>query len=438
VKQAFTAAAQSAGHGTAIAFRFPESRSGDIGLYRLPDLDPITWRFEATRRGTRRVVGFSGDREVVYAITTGNELIGLDLSTGRVRTVDSSVAAAIVSPTGTPLVVHDDGSVAAVELRSVVAWSNGFAAPPAQVWAGVRDRMLAVVETDSTRSFVLAANGQPAIWQPIPRGRVTASTWGDLALVATDSGIVFIDPADPTTRRFTRVDPSPAFAICSASGHRVYVGRADGVLEAIDRFTHESVGELRLPGAPAEAREDPWGQYLLVRGAEGDVVWIVDLVGWKVAGTLETRWDADLPAVAPDGSVLSRTDGRVEARAPGATEAGGRVTERRSDRWLAVTWDPSRPTLDAEAGGSRTEAARPGELIYVQVSSTSNPDWAADLAANLRRAGMAAAVLPPELPTDPYRVVLGPYATREEAEATGRQLKLPYWIFTRDTTSARP
>jgi cell division septation protein DedD len=438
VRESFAAAAQRTGLEPAIAFRFPESRSGDVGLYRLPSLDAITWRFESTRRGTRAIVGLSGDREVLYAITTGDELIGLDLPTGRLRTVDSSVAAAVLSPTGTPLVIHDDGSVAAVELRSVVPWSNGFAAPPAQAWAGARDRLLAVVETDSSRSFVLAANGQSPVWQPIPSGRVSVSPWGDLALVTTDSGIAYLDPTDPEALRFDRVEPPPVFTAFSASGHRIYVGRADGVLEAIDRFAQGTVGKLQLPGAPADARQDPWGRYLLVRAAEGNEVWIVDLVDWKVAGALETSWEPDLPAVAPDGIVLSRSGGRVESRTPGAAEAEGRVSSRQADRWAVVAWDPSRPTLDAEAGGGPAEAARPGELIYVQVSSTSSPEWAADLAADLRRAGMAAAVLPPELPTDPYRVVLGPYATRDEAEATGRQLKLPYWIFTRDTTSTRP
>lgn len=438
VRAAFAATAQRSGFGPAIAFRFPESRSGDIGLYRLPDFDAITWRFESTRRGTRDVVGFSADREILYVITARDELIGLDLSTGRVRTVDSSVAAAVLGPTGTPLVVHEDGTVSAVELRSVVPWPNGLAAPPAQVWAVVRDRLLAVVETDSSRSLVLAGNGQPAVWQPIPPGRVSVAPWGDLALVATDSGIAYVDPVDPEALRFVRIRPSPTFATFSASGHRIYVGRADGVLRAIDRFTQETVDELQLPGTPADARDDPWGRYLLVRAAEGSEVWIVDVVAWQVATTLETGWDADLPAAAPDGSILSRSGNRVEARAPDAADASGRVSSPPADRWAVVAWDPSRPSLDTQEGGGPTEAARPGELIYVQVSSTNNPDWAADLVANLRRAGMAAAVLPPELPNDPYRVVLGPYATREEAEATGRQLKLPYWIFTRDTTSARP
>jgi hypothetical protein len=51
---------------------------------------------------------------------------------------------------------------------------------------------------------------------------------------------------------------------------------------------------------------------------------------------------------------------------------------------------------------------------------------------------MPASVLGPEQPLDPYRVVLGPYGTRDEAEATGRELRLPFWIFTRDTSAAEP
>src|SRR5439155_336981 len=37
--------------------------------------------------------------------------------------------------------------------------------------------------------------------------------------------------------------------------------------------------------------------------------------------------------------------------------------------------------------------------------------------------------LPPQHPDDGYRVVLGPYATREQAEATGRRLGRPFWIY---------
>ena len=54
------------------------------------------------------------------------------------------------------------------------------------------------------------------------------------------------------------------------------------------------------------------------------------------------------------------------------------------------------------------------------------PTWPAD---DLTRAGLAARVLPPQHTDDGYRVVLGPYATREQAEAIGRRLGRPFWIY---------
>jgi cell division protein FtsN len=50
---------------------------------------------------------------------------------------------------------------------------------------------------------------------------------------------------------------------------------------------------------------------------------------------------------------------------------------------------------------------------------------------------MRATVLPPATADEMYRVVLGPYATREEAETTGRKLGMPYWIFQRDAGGAQ-
>jgi hypothetical protein len=67
--------------------------------------------------------------------------------------------------------------------------------------------------------------------------------------------------------------------------------------------------------------------------------------------------------------------------------------------------------------------------LYVQVSTSQNPDWSGRLAQDLIRAGLAARVLPPHGPDDGYRVVLGPYATRAQAEATGRKLGRPFWIY---------
>jgi len=110
------------------------------------------------------------------------------------------------------------------------------------------------------------------------------------------------------------------------------------------------------------------------------------------------------------------------------------VEDRAGDRWLPFAWDPRRPALEFAREGAPDEEEA-AEIIYVQVSSTSNRNWAASLADNLVRAGMRASVLDPRTPDEPFRVVLGPFPTREEAEATGRTTGLPFWIFTVDTTT---
>jgi hypothetical protein len=70
------------------------------------------------------------------------------------------------------------------------------------------------------------------------------------------------------------------------------------------------------------------------------------------------------------------------------------------------------------------------------VRGDSNADGAVDFAQNLRRAGVDASVLPPGPGEELYRVVLGPYSNREEAEGTAQLLGLPFWIYAADSTGA--
>ena len=66
--------------------------------------------------------------------------------------------------------------------------------------------------------------------------------------------------------------------------------------------------------------------------------------------------------------------------------------------------------------------------MYLQVSSSQNPAWANELADKLRGAGLPASVLAPTRSDEAHRVVLGPYATREQAEETGRKIGMPSFI----------
>ena len=66
--------------------------------------------------------------------------------------------------------------------------------------------------------------------------------------------------------------------------------------------------------------------------------------------------------------------------------------------------------------------------LYLQVSRTQNPEWAELLNKQLKGDGYPALVLQPKEPEDGYRVLVGPYSTREEAESTGKRLGRAYFI----------
>ena len=80
----------------------------------------------------------------------------------------------------------------------------------------------------------------------------------------------------------------------------------------------------------------------------------------------------------------------------------------------------------AAAADSAGRAAK----VYLQVSSSQNPVWADELSQKLRAAGLPAAVLKPARSDEAFRVVLGPYATREQAEETGRGIGMPSFVVT--------
>jgi hypothetical protein len=377
-------------------------------------------------------------------VTEADELAAFDLTSGRVYVVDQDVALAAMSPAGTPLVVHRDGSIASIHNRAAIAWKDGLSGAPTAIWGTARDRLLVLSpsadSTDEGRaSLRLLSNGQAAVFQLIPDGPVRVAPWGDAAAVAVDSGVVLIDPEDSGAQALLRFESRPTEVLFSPSAHRLFVATDDGHLHAVDRFSHDVVSSLELPGRAIDGWMGIWGHHLLLRPEDGDSIWTVDVVAWRLGPTIAAVWeDNALPLMAPDGTLLVRRGDRIVSLVSDSMVPAGDADDPRGDLWMVTAWDPRRPMLEAAASGPSPTPSPAGQTIYVQVSSTNNPDWAAHLAGNLGRAGMEASVLPPGGPDAPSRVVLGPYATRDEAEQTGRQLGLPFWIYTRDPTRTVP
>lgn len=433
VKALFAAAPHpSAASGPAVAFRFPAAGGEHAVLFRLPTLSEVAWRFEAGSNTIRRTVGFAGDEDLVFVQSDSLELVALDLTSGRARIVDTNVALATLGPTGIVYSVRTNGSVARLERRSLVEWPDTFSIMPTHIWGAVRDRLLALIPAGDGPRLELLSSGQPPVSQRVPEGTVAVAAWGDAAAIGTDSGLVIIDPAADEPPRFRRLEGVKLLCF-SPSAHRIYAVTSGNTLVEIERFELDVVDELTLPGPASDVRLDPLGRALLIRPASGDSIWLVDLNRWSLTGTVPGAWDENLPAVAPDGTLLIRRDGTIVGFPLDRLTVAGEAADRDGDRWLVAGWDPRRPALEL-ATEAAPEPEPPGQPLYVQVSSTSNQAWADDLAMNLRRAGLNAGVLAPTTEDEPFRVVLGPFLTREEAEEIGRRLGMPYWIFTRDTT----
>lgn len=429
-------AARVGGDASAVAFRFAARRGADVRLYRLPGLDDVSWRFDTPGLVAERVVGYAVDEDAVYVLAPDRQLLALDLAGGRARAADTGVTLAVLGPTGGLLVGHGDQSVARLEARRLAPLGRApKGATLAGLWGTTGGRGLVAVAESGAPVLYTAAGGALAERRAVPAGRISVAPWGDGAVVISDSALMVIDLERGAEPRRLRLGGAALAAAYSASGHRLYVATDAPDVELFDRFELSRVGRVAAPAFVTALRADPFGRVLLGRTDEG--VLLLPL-GGDSARLVPGSWEDDLPAAAPDGTILVRRGADVVALGPDDGKERGRVKNGAADRWLIVPWDPRRPTLQLAARQAPGPAPAAGQEIYLQVSSTSNAQWADGLAQDLRAAGMRASVLAPRTEDEMYRVVIGPYPTREQAEAIGRTLGMPYWIFTRDAAGGPP
>jgi len=179
----------------------------------------------------------------------------------------------------------------------------------------------------------------------------------------------------------------------------------------------------------------------MVHPAAADSLWLVDMATNRFMGSFAAEWGADLPTITNQQLLLVR-DGRDVVAwdlGQGDFPERGRVRGGAADLWLPLAWTPETGTASALAEVPVPEAvepdaatAGPRSTVYLQVSSSQNQSWAAELARQLSQQGLPASVLDPRAGEDGYRVVLGPYPSREAAESTGRRLGRPFFVYQPD------
>lgn len=396
------------------------------------------------------LVGVNDDQALVFVRDRKQNVVALSLASTRVRTYLTGSRAAAVGAEGTLYTVDSTGAIHQYARRSPRRFRARFSTVPVflhgTMGSGVlgfdlrHNRLEAVGAEDSIRTVELAP------------GPTAVTVWGDLAAVAADTAVVVYDPLGTQAARSVRFRAGARAVSFSPSGHQLYVAQDDGVVAVLDRYGLGVLRRIELPGPARTLRAGPMGRWLLARPDAGDSIWVVDLEQGRVAGAVAASWSADLPLIGvPD--VLIVRDGRdvvVRSLAASGLPERGRLENAAADLWALVAWVPaaggdsaagnvtavpaaaprdSAPRDSAPPSPGDSSAARaPAEHLYLQISSSRNPDWAKELAAKLANSGLPASVLNPEREGEPYRVVLGPYTSREEAEARGRSLGMPYFV----------
>lgn len=426
-------------------------RGGGTAVLRSPDrLLSRRWEIGGVP-GIARTLGTDLDAQMVYAVSRDGRLVALDLLARRVRVFPNHLHD--LAGTADGVVIGLDSARRPMRLanRTMTVFHASVRQAEGTLLPGPGT---AVVAVDNGVGQVIDEQG--VLRQVhLPAGPATTDWYGDMIAVTTDSGVVLVNPSGKTSPLFVPVRGTPTAATFSPSGHQLYVARHRGDLLVLDRFGGDKVGSVALPITANALRVDRTGRWLLAGGAGRDSVAVVDLATSRLMATVAAPWGADLPLV-PDGKtlVIRRGADVVALSLADSLAELGRITGGASSEYLAVAWSPQltmpeispqvlatmSPRIDTALAvqpvttTDSAKAASATPTVYLQVSSSQNQDWAAAFAKQLRDGGFPAQVLPPQTADEGYRVVVGPYPTRDQADSVGKRLGRPYFILTPGAT----
>lgn len=452
-----------------VVLRVPRA-GGILVAYAYPSLDSALWRSSARVPSLDRVIAFGPEDGYLAAVDSGGAPIRIDLRLGSVSASRAVTLTALSSLDGaniygltgsgdltrfTPsggdwnlhptlpaaaLYAQGDGSVivAGVMGKRVVVWR-------------VRPPGLAVAD-----SLSFDVGGDPAALSRTIA--VTAGSVGDRIYFGANESVVVVRTRDMKPALSVSVgDPVRAIAN-TPSGDRLFIAlEGQPSLRIIDRFEQGVSGKISLPAAATDLRMDPLGRVLLARGPH-DSVFVISLAGDQLQGVVRSAWRGDLPAVLPDGALALLHGENVVIANPRTLADGRSIAGGARDFWYMLRWNGFRarakgldqpvqfrgsaPRASSEASDSLgrrdslatrdssvsdTSSATVYTLSFATVLDESN---ARALASKIRVEGQAPRITTSERAGKTiYRVVMGPFATHDEAERAGRASAQSYWIF---------
>ena len=440
-------------------------RAGGSGrVFRYPKLDSAVWTVDEVPP-VDRVLAFDQEAGTIAFVDAKGFPGRIDLREEDIGKASRAKLTSLTSANGTDIYgINPKGEI----VRLNPTTGDWHFKPPIQARS---------VFAQPNGDLIVAANkgAQTVVWKVRPpddviqdstllplSGRAVRTQVGDRIYFTVDSGLVGVKAKDLSPVGAIQL-PSRVRALApTPSGDRIYVATmSDSALSVVDRYSGRVETGLTLPAPPLDLRMDALGRYLLARFPKGDSAWVIAIGTNRLVGAVPTKWDTDLPIITPDGQLATLSAKDVVLLDPEKLTAKSTIAGGGKDFWYFFAWDgfkpraqgldqpvtfPSDSAVDSLTASSTTPTppgvpqgdTTPAPPVNSPVTSGFTVSFAAllsedkaqQLANTIKVGGNTAHVVTTSTAGSPiFRVVLGPYPTREEAERIGHASKREYWIY---------
>jgi len=452
-----------------LVLRIPRT-GGEVRVFAYPRLDTIVWN-GAEAPAPARVLAFDEEEGVISLVDAKGQPARIDFRQGAGSTVTKSKLTGLAS--------NDGSTVYGITADGVV---ERYAASGTWKWKPPVAARAVFPQPDASLLVLGERAGSSVVWKVRPPStriadsvvlprvdRALRTQVGDLLFLASERELTGVRTRSMQRTASVAFDEPVELLAATPSGDRVFVVTTTGTsVQVVDRYREAVSGSIDLGRHPSDLRMDPLGRYLLARLDGVDSTAVIALGTNEVVGTLATGWRADLPFVAPDGGIAFAQGKDVIVTDGTTLRPTARVAGGAADFWYPFRWtgfrprageldqpvDFAGPPVDSTAApadsappkdtGSApvapapappppprdTAVRRPPAGYTVSFAALLVGDKARELAASIHVGSENARVVTAVRDGSTiYRVVLGPYATREMAERIGRESKQSYWIY---------
>lgn len=466
----------SAGGADRLLLRFARA-GGPVRVFAYPQVDSLVWTSRDTLPAVERVLGFDSDAGSVAALDTRGVPLRIDLRLGDIARETKAKLSYAASQDGNAIYgVAVDGTIR--RLTPEGEWRFKPPSSPRELFP----------QSDGGLLVVSDARNGTTVWRMHPpqeslvdtarlplAQRAVGTPLGDRLYFTVDTGLIGVRARDLTPVPSVRIRERIRAAVTTPSGDRIYLLTAGSPdLVVVDRYAEEIAARITLPDTSRELRMDPTGRYVIARAAKKDSAWVVAVATDKLVARVATGWRADLPLVTPDGAVALLRGNDVVLVDGDSLETVRRVAGGGRDLWHFIEWNGFRPrsasldepvqfegmdsmppdsgdtlnpfgtppsdslppSADTQLVAPRVDTAPPppppvtSPGFTVQFAALRNEEAAKTTASQIEAEGQRAQVVrTTQGGFDIWRVVLGPYPTRERAEEIARRTGRSYWIY---------